>query len=126
MWPFNKKTREKVNTTTTMSPSEISFTQLDITGHPGHNQQLGPDDWIRTTPLNRLVESPEKSGLPPLDAGEDTVYEIASQLSRIRESVSIPTDGVYCPNCHIANTQIARLGSPCPTCGKDLLKFGWD
>ena len=66
-------------------------------------------------------------GLPPVGASDDEVYRIAEQLSRIRESVPIPDDGVYCPICHIANVTLARLRAPCPKCERELLKApGWD
>ena len=65
-------------------------------------------------------------GLPPVGACDDAVYRVAERLSRIRESVPIPNDGVYCPICHIANVTPARLRTPCPKCGRELLKFGWD
>jgi hypothetical protein len=37
----------------------------------------------------------------------------------------IPSAGVYCPVCHIANVDLGRLRTPCPQCGRPLLKFGW-
>ena len=51
---------------------------------------------------------------------------VASKLSQVRESIPIPNDGVYCPICHIANIELAKLRTPCPKCGRALLKFGWD
>jgi hypothetical protein len=65
-------------------------------------------------------------GMPAVDTSADEVYKAADRLSRHRESISIPNDGVYCPVCHIANTQLAKLRTPCPKCGRPLLKFGWD
>ena len=123
MWPFNKKAKAIPQT---MPPGQISFSQLDITESFGDNARLKPDDWIATVPLNKTSPSGQASGLPPVDANDEQVYEIASQLSKLRESIPIPSDGVYCPICHIANTQLAKLRTPCPKCGRALLKFGWD
>lgn len=109
-----------------MAPEEISYSQLDITERFDDNQSLGADDWIATTPLNVTAENPESAGLPSLDADSEDVYRIASTLSELRESIPIPNDGVYCPICHIANVDLVRLRTPCPQCGRGLLKFGWD
>ena len=111
-------------TSQTVSPGEISYSQLDITERFDDHLRLKPEDWIATVPLNRSV--PTGKGLPPVDAGADEVYKAADTLSRFRESIRIPSDGVYCPICHIANTQLAKLRTPCPKCGRPLLKFGWD
>jgi hypothetical protein len=108
------------------SVAELSYSQLDITEGFGDDVELGPDDWISTTPLNASVQDPTAVGLPPVGASDDEVYEVGSGLSEIRESVSIQNDGVYCPVCHIANTELAKLRSPCPRCGRPLLEFGWD
>ena len=121
MWPFNKKPK-----VTKMSPNEISFSQADITERFDDNMNLKPDDWIETTPLNLSTQSPESSGLPPINASDDEIYAIAKNLSSIRESINIPSDGVYCPVCHIANIKIEKLHTPCPKCKRQLLKFGWD
>ena len=107
-----------------LPPGEISYSQLDITERFDDHLRLKPDDWIQTVPLNKSV--PNGKGLPPVDASADEVYKAAERLSRLRESISIPSDGVYCPVCHIANTQLAKLHTPCPKCGRALLKFGWD
>ena len=104
----------------------ISFSQVDITETFGDDQRLGPDEWISTTPLNATTGNPESMGLPPLGASSDEVYRVASKLSELRESIPIPNGGVYCPVCHIANTDLRRLRTPCPQCGRALLKFGWD
>jgi hypothetical protein len=108
----------------TMPPGEISFSQLDITERFDDHLHLKPEDWIQTVPLNKSV--PNGKGLPPVDASDEEVYKVAARLSEFRESISIPSDGVYCPVCHIANTQLAKLRTPCPKCGRPLLKFGWD
>jgi hypothetical protein len=118
MWPFKKKTDVR--------PQAIAFTQLDTTDGFGDNAKLGPDDWVETTPLSQHVEGAEAQGLPPAAASDDAIYQTASRLSETRESFSLPDDGVYCPVCHIANTDQQRLRTPCPTCGRPLLKFGWD
>jgi hypothetical protein len=107
-----------------MPPGEIGYSQLDITENFDDHLRLKPDDWIQTIPLNRSV--PDGKGLPPVTATEDEVYRAGAELSKIRESISIPNDGVYCPVCHIANTQLAKLRTPCPKCSRPLLKFGWD
>lgn len=107
-----------------MSPGDISYSQLDITERFGDNLRLKPEDWIQTIPLNK--SDPKGKGLPPVDARTDEVYKVAEKLSKFRETFSIPKDGVYCPVCHVANTQLAKLRTPCPKCGRPLLRFGWD
>ena len=119
MWPFKKKLRQGFD-------GPISFSQLDVTEAFGDDQHLGPDEWIATTALHSTIDDPQSMGLPPIDADPDEVYRIASKLSAIRESISIPNDGVYCPICHIANIDLGRLRKPCPKCGRELLNFGWD
>jgi hypothetical protein len=105
---------------------QISFSQVDITDRFGDNLSLGPDDWVDTVPLNVRVPDPQSQGLPPLDAAAEETYSAAERLSRLRESLPLPSDGVYCPICHKANVTPARLRTPCPNCGRPLLKFGWD
>ena len=122
MWPFKRK-KEVVGFTAT---TPTSYSQLDITEGFGDNLSLRPDDWITTSPLNVTVSNPQSMGLPPVGASDDEIYRSAEQLSRIRESVPIPDDGVYCPVCHIATVTLALLRTPCPKCGRKLLKFGWD
>jgi hypothetical protein len=104
----------------------IRYSQLDITEGFDDDQRLGPDEWIATMPLNARIGDPVSMGLPPLGATDDEVYRVADHLSALRESIPIPNDGVYCPVCHIANVDLGRLQSPCPQCGRPLLKFGWD
>lgn len=123
MWPFKKNIRP---VTQRMPTEQISFSQLDVTEAFGDNERLQPDDWISTTALNKTTPNGESMGLPPVDASDDAVYELADRLSRFRESIVIPSDGVYCPICHHANIQLAKLRTPCPKCGRPLLKFGWD
>ena len=108
----------------TLPPGEISYSQLDITERFDDHLRLKPDDWIQTIPLNQSV--PNGKGLPPVTASEDEIYRAGELLSKLRESISIPNDGVYCPVCHIANTQLTKLRTPCPKCRRPLLKFGWD
>ena len=117
MWPFQKKK---------IDMKGISFSQLDSTEGFDDNQNINPDVWIETTPLNSMVDDPETMGLPSPDANEDEIYRLASELSSFRESISIPNDGVYCPICHITNIDLDKLRTPCPKCGRELLKFGWD
>ena len=102
------------------------FSQVDTTERFGDGQGLGPDDWIPTTPLNSAINDPESVGLRLPGANESEVYRIASELSALRESIPIINDGVYGPICHIANVDLGRLRTPCPKCGRELLKFGWD
>jgi hypothetical protein len=109
-----------------MNPDEISYSQLDITENIGDNERLEPEEWISTMALNAMTPASEANGLPPVGANEEQVYSVAEALSQIRESFAISTDGVYCPVCHIANTQLAKLGFACPKCGRPLLRFGWD
>lgn len=118
MWPFRKKQQAVV--------SAMMFSQVDVTEAFGDNEQLGPDDWIKTVPLNTSTADPVSMGLPPVGSGADEIHRVASKLSELRESIPIPNDGVYCPVCHIANVDLRRLRTPCPQCGRSLLKFGWD
>jgi hypothetical protein len=111
-------------TTLTLPPGELSYSQLDITERFDDHLHLKPEDWISTVPLNKSV--PNGKGLPPISASDEEVYQAAASMSELREAISIPSDGVYCPVCHIANTQLAKLHAPCPKCGRALLKFGWD
>lgn len=108
-----------------MDPHAIGFSQLDIIERLDDDQTLGVDDWITTIPLNSRVPDPVSSGLPSLDADTEMVYRTALTMSELRESVPITGDGVYCPICHIANVDLAKLRTPCPKCGRGLLKFGW-
>lgn len=108
-----------------LATEDILFTQLDITERFDDHQRLAKDDWISTTPMNATIPNPESSGLPSPDADAEEVYRVASEMSAIRESLLIPDDGVYCPICHIANTDLGKLRTPCPKCGRELLKFGW-
>src|SRR5262245_7782599 len=89
MWPFKKKRAKLVDT------KSISVSQLDITERFGDNLRLTEQDWIQTIPLNERAEDPQSMGLPPRDASPDTVYAIADRLSRFRESIELPSDGVY-------------------------------
>ena len=110
-----------------MAPAEpILYRQLDITESFDDNLGLTPDEWISTFPLNKTTPNGRAMGLPSADASEEEIYEVASKLSQVRESIPIPNDGVYCPICHIANIDLAKLRTPCPKCGRALLKFGWD
>ena len=121
MWPFKRKRTPSVEI-----PSTIAFTQVDTTARFDDNSTLAADDWIETVPLNRLVPDGESMGLPAIDATAEQIYSIASKLSRIRESLDITNDGVYCPICHIANVNLTLLRTSCSKCGNELLQFGWD
>ncbi len=123
MWPFKKKTKP---VTQTMPAEQVSFSQLDITENFGDNERLKLEEWISILPFTKTTPNGQAMGLPPVDASDAEVYEVASRLSKLRESISIPSDGVYCPICHIANIELAKLRTPCPKCGRPLLKFGWD
>lgn len=101
----------------------LEVSQLDITERFDDNQNLGKDEWISTVPMNSM--NPRLAGLPSPDADSEEVYRVASELSAFRESIPIPDDGVYCPICHIANVDLGKLRTPCPRCGRNLLKFGW-
>jgi hypothetical protein len=119
MWPFRKK--KKVQP----FAGPIQHLQVDITERFDDDLGLGPDDWIATTPINRLDNDPESVGLPSLAADAEEVYRIAAAMSAIRESLPLGRDGVYCPVCHIANIDRGKLRTPCPKCGRGLLQFGW-
>lgn len=108
-----------------VATDSLMFSQVDITERFDDNLTLGADDWISTTPMNSTIKNPESNGLPTLGADSDEVYRIASGMSKFRESINIPGDGVYCPVCHIANIDLEKLRMPCPKCGRELLKFGW-
>jgi hypothetical protein len=123
MWPFKKRT---VATAKTAPAEAISYSQLDITESFEDNPGLTIGDWISTVPLNEMTSNVQATGLPSVEASKEEVYEIASKLSHLRESIPIPNDGVYCPICHIANIDLTKLCTPCPKCGRALLKFGWD
>ena len=122
MWPFTEKNEAPPSS----PPEQFSYSQVDITERFGDNLSLTADDWISTSPLNSTVPNAQSMSLPPVGASDDEVYRIADRLSWLRELVPIPDDGVYCPVCHIANVTLARLRTPCPKCGRELLKFGWD
>ena len=104
----------------------MRFSQLDFTERFGDGQRMGADEWIATIPLNSRVKQPERSGLPPIGAPDDAVFRLADALSKVRERLRLPRDGVYCPICHIANPSLGRLRTPCPRCDRPLLEFGWD
>ena len=112
------------STPQTLPPGDIGYSQLDITERFDDHLRLKPEDWIQTIPLNQSV--PNGRGLPPTTATADEIHKVGDEMSKIRESISIPNDGVYCPVCHIANTQLTKLRTPCPKCARPLLKFGWD
>jgi hypothetical protein len=121
MWPFKKKPKPEM-----VPVNQISFSQLDITERFGDHLALSADDWIGTVPINARDPNPAEMGLPPIGASDAEVYRVAEQMSRLREMLPTPNDGVYCPICHIANIALTRLGTPCPKCSRALLKFGWD
>jgi hypothetical protein len=118
--------RRKQPSVQMVDPRKLSYSQLDITESFGDNERLGPDDWVSTIALNTKVPDPVDAGLPSPSATEDEVYMAGAQMSALREQIPGLSDGVYCPICHIANTQISRLKAPCPKCNRPLLKFGWD
>ena len=119
IWPFSRKKAEAA------PEPPMQYSQVDITERWGDNKRLGSDDWIQTFAANTLVPNPESMGLPTPGADAETVYRIASKMSLGRERFPQLDDGVYCPICHIANVQIAKLRKPCPKCERPLLKFGW-
>jgi hypothetical protein len=108
-----------------MAPKDISYSQVDITEIFDDHLRLSPQEWVATAPLSSMVDRPELQGLPSKKATPEEVYEVAQKLSAIRETFSIENDGVYCPVCHIANTDLGRLKTPCPKCNRELLMFGW-
>ena len=73
---------------------------------------------LRQWPIQLHLVSPE--------APDDEVYQRALNMSRVRDRIGNPDDGVYCPICHKANIDLDKLGTPCPTCSRPLLRFGWD
>ena len=121
MWSFNDET-----SSWTLNGKKILFSQVDATTRLGDNSGLTPNEWIPTIPLNLEIPKPENFGLPAVNATTEEIFQIASHLSRLREGISVPNDGVYCPICHIANVDITKLRTPCPQCGRELLQFGWD
>ena len=125
MWPFSKKKPEGV-IRNKRAGEALQVSQLDITEGFGDNARLKPGEWIETTPMTKRIPNPQELGLPGLDASADEVYALASKLSRFREALPLPSDGVYCPICHAATVGLELLRKPCPKCGRELLKFGWD
>ena len=122
MWPFNRNIPKTAST-----PSDqVSFSQVDTTEGYGDNEGLSAESWVTTKPLNSLIEDGQSMGLPGVGTSDDDVYRIAARLSLIRESMLVPNDGVYCPVCHLANVTLDKLRTPCPKCGRELLRFGWD
>ena len=119
-WPFKKK--EKVEM---LDPSTLSFSQVDFTEYFDQNQALAPGDWVPTIPINEMLGNDNKGNLPALGSSDHEIYRVALGLSEIREQFQVPDDGVYCPVCHIANVDIANLGKECPKCARPLLAFGW-
>ncbi len=109
-----------------IATEKISYSQLDITDRFGDDCSLKADEWICTRPLNEYLGDRRSSELPSLGANAQEVYKIALGMSEMREYISIPNDGVYCPICHIANIDRRKLRTPCPKCGRELLLFGWD
>ena len=122
MWPFKRKPKPRVQL---VDSQKLLYSQVDVTEAFDDDTRLGADEWIDTVPLNSMNDDPESMGLPPVGASADRIHAVASRLSALRESVEMPGDGVYCPICHIANTQLNRLRTPCPKCGRKLLQFGW-
>jgi hypothetical protein len=120
-WKF--ATKPKV---TMVDPQELRFSQLDITEQFGDQNRLTNEDWIATVALNSKTPDPVSRGLPSLSATPDEIYATAAKLSAMREQFVGSGDGVYCPVCHIANVEHAKLHAPCPKCGRKLLSFGWD
>lgn len=121
MWPFKKKHKPL-----TIDPMQISYTQVDITERFDDKELAGGSNWIETTPLYKGVEGSASSGLPRGNTSDDEIYRIAEGMSSIRESFQGLGDGVYCPICHIANSDYSQLRTPCRRCGRPLLAFGWD
>jgi hypothetical protein len=113
-------------------PATIGVSQLDITPNEDDNVRLKRDDWIATTPIITLDPTAHAMGLPlpKVRANPDEIYAAGSMISEQRaemvKTVGKPDqDGVYCPVCHIANIDISKLQTPCPKCGRNLLRFGW-
>lgn len=109
-----------------VDPKELRFSQLDITEQFGDRNRLTKEEWAVTVALNSKMPDPVARGLPSHTAAPDEVYAAAEKLSAIRERFVGLGDGVYCPVCHIANVDPAKLHTPCPKCGRKLLRFGWD
>ena len=114
-----------LNKVVQMAPQSISYSQVDITETFDDHLRLSPQEWVDTVPLSSMVDRPELQGLPSKEATPEEIYDVAQKLSDIRATFSIETDGVYCPVCHIANTDLGRLKTPCPKCNRGLLMFGW-
>src|SRR6185503_14381510 len=108
-WKF--ATKPKV---TKVDPKEIRFSQLDITERFGDQKRLAKEEWIATIALNSKMPDPVARGLPSRSATPEEVYATAARLSAMRERFVGSGDGVYCPVCHIANVDHAKLHAPCP------------
>ena len=119
-WPFKKK--EKVEM---IDISTLNYSQVDFTEYFDQNLTLSPDVWVPTVPMNEMLGHDNNGNLPALGSSDHEIYRVALGLSEIREQFQVPDDGVYCPVCHIANVDIAKLGKECPKCARPLLAFGW-
>lgn len=119
-WPIKRKEKNEL-----VDPSTLNFTQVDFTEYFDQNLSLSPEEWVPTVPMNKMLGHDNRGNLPTFDATDHEIYRIALSLSEIREQFQIPDDGVYCPICHIANTDISKLGKGCPECERPLLAFGW-
>jgi hypothetical protein len=117
-----KRSRNHSQPAVSSLTGKVSLSQLDVPERFGADQGLGPEEWVSTVPLNAATPYPEARGLPPLGTSAEETYQAAQHL---RDSPADASDGVYCPVCHIANTQLRKLHRPCPKCGRALLRFGW-
>ncbi|MEQ1643384.1 MAG: hypothetical protein ABL959_08095 [Pyrinomonadaceae bacterium] len=120
-WPFKKKEKVEI-----VDPSTLSYTQVDITREFDQNLSLTNEDWVDTMPINEFLGNDNNGNIPALGAIDHEIYRVALSLSEIREEFHVPGDGVYCPICHLANTDITKLGEACPKCERPLLAFGWN
>lgn len=119
-WPFKRKQKVEY-----IDPSELNYTQVDITERFADHQNLSKDEWIETIPMNEYIGHDNNGNLPALGASDHEIYRVALGLSELREQFQLSDDGVYCPVCHIANIDLEKLGKNCPKCERPLLAFGW-
>ncbi len=106
-------------------PDDFRFSQLDITERFDDRNRLKPEEWINTIPLGyqQIHQGVKINLISSEDPNE--IYRVATSMSGTRNIINNVNDGVYCPICHRASIDLKKLGTPCPICGRSLLRFGW-
>jgi hypothetical protein len=104
------------------------YSQLDITEHEDVKAGLDSSEWVPTIPIISRLDPIEgvHMGLVSIEATPEEAYKRAESMSNIRAQLGDDGDGVYCPICHKVNIELTKLGTPCHTCVRPLLRFGLD